>query len=117
MSNPKPDPIVIEKTDVAIIARPQNQMIDDEELKDLANVLDQSAGPGSGIELIVLDLSRVQMIPSLALGLFVHLSKACKSRQQKLKLAALQPEVRQFFAITRLDRVFDLCPTVEAALQ
>jgi anti-anti-sigma regulatory factor len=29
----------------------------------------------------------------------------------------VQPNVRQVFAITRLDRIFDFAPTVEAALE
>jgi anti-anti-sigma factor len=65
----------------------------------------------------VLDLEKVQLLPSLALGLLVQISHKCKARQQKLKLAAIQPAVRQVFAITRLDRVFEFAATVEAAIE
>jgi len=92
-------------------------MMDEDELKTLIQMIDQAAGPGSGITLVILDLSRIRMLPSLTLGLLVQLSKKCKARQQKLKLAAMQQQVRQVFSITRLDRVFDLSPSVETALQ
>jgi anti-sigma B factor antagonist len=114
---PEATPFTIEKRDVAVIARPELSMIDEDELKTLIQLIDQSAGPNSGITLVVLDLSRIRMLPSLTLGLLVQLSKKCKARQQKLKLAAMQPQVRQVFSITRLDRVFDLSPSVESALQ
>jgi anti-anti-sigma factor len=51
------------------------------------------------------------------LGLLVQISSKCKARQQKLKLAGVQPTVRQVFSITRLDRVFDFAPNVEAAIE
>jgi len=110
-------PFTIEKRDVAVIARPQMNMMDEDQLKTLIGLIDQASGPGSGISLVILDLSRIRMLPSLTLGLLVQLSKKCKSRQQKLKLAALHPQVRQVFSITRLDRVFDLSPSVESALK
>ena len=109
--------VPIEKTGQTLIARPQAKFIDDQQLKALAQAIDQNAGPNSGVSLIVLDLSRVQLLPSLALGLLVQLSTKCKSRQQKLKLAAVQAQVRKVFAITRLDRVFDFAETVESAME
>src|SRR5262245_41634317 len=102
MSEAPSTPIPIETKGEAIIARPQVKMMDDPSLKALSQALDQAAGGSSGITLVVLDLSRVQIIPSLGLGLLVQVSSKCKSRQQKLKLAAVQPMVRQVFAITRL---------------
>jgi anti-sigma B factor antagonist len=93
-------------------------MLDDESLRALSQAIDEKAGAAaSGVSLVVLDLSRVQLLPSLALGLLVQMSSKCKARQQKLKLAAVQQQVRQVFAITRLDRVFEFAPSVDAALE
>ena len=114
---PAANPVPIETRGEAVIARPQMKMMDDAALKALSQALDQAADGSSGINLVVLDLSKVQIIPSLGLGLLVQMSSKCKSRQQKLKLAGVQPTVRQVFAITRLDRIFDFAPTVEAALE
>jgi len=109
--------IPVEKNGEALIARPQVKMMDDAHLKALGQAIDQNAGEDSGISLIVIDLSKVQLLPSLALGLLIQVSNKCKSRQQKLKLAAVQAPVRQVFAITRLDRIFEFAPTVEAAME
>ena len=115
---PPASPVPVETKGEAVIARPQSKMMDDQALKALSHAVDEAAGASSsGISLVVLDLSKVQILPSLALGLLVQMSSKCKSRQQKLKLAAVQPMVRQVFAITRLDRIFDFAPTVEAALE
>ena len=50
------------------------------------------------------------------LGLLVQISNQCKSREQKLRLVGLQQQIRQVFAITRLDRVFQFADSVEAAI-
>ena len=103
--------------DATLIVAPQTKMMDDEQLKALSTTIDKQAGASSsGISLVVIDLSKVHLLPSLALGLLVQISSKCKARQQKLKLAAVQPAVRQVFAITRLDRVFEFASTVDAAI-
>ncbi len=109
--------ITLEKRDHTLIAAPQGKKLDDAALKTVIREIDRAAGPDSGISLVLLDLTRVMILPSLALGLLVQLSSGCKSRQQKLKLVGLQPQVRQVFAITRLDRVFQLANTVDAAIE
>jgi anti-sigma B factor antagonist len=109
-------PISLEKNGSAVVVRPNMKMMDDNALKTLTRLVDETAGPGSGIDMVILDLARVSILPSLALGLLVHISNSCKSRQQKLRLVGLQTQIRQVFAITRLDRVFQFADSVEAAI-
>jgi anti-anti-sigma factor len=78
--------------------------------------IDEAAGK-PGVTLVVLDLSRVQIVPSLGLGALVQISNKCRARKQRLKLAAVQPQVRQTMSITKLDRILDLVGSVEAALE
>ena len=113
---PATDPVPVEKIGQAVVARPQAKLMDDEQLKALAQSIDQVAGADSGVTTVVLDLSRVQLLPSLALGLLVQMSNKCKARQQRLKLAAVVPQVRQVFSMTRLDRVLEFADSVEAAI-
>ena len=91
-------------------------MLDDDQLKTLIRLIDEAAGPNSGITLVILDLGRVSILSSLALGLLVQISKNCQAREQKLKLTALQPQVRKVFAITRLDRIFQFADSAQAAM-
>src|SRR5262245_15438471 len=101
-----PAPVVIEKTSNAIIARVKVKLLDEAGLKLLGQLIDQSAGE-PGVSLIVVDLSAVQLIPSLGLGALVQMSSKCKVRGQSLKLAATPPPIRKLFAMTRLDRVLE----------
>jgi anti-sigma B factor antagonist len=115
--SPKTASIAIEKMDGAVIVRPQLKMMDENALKALAGAIDESSSSDTGITLVILDLSRVAIVPSLALGSLVQVANKCRARQQKLKLAAVQPQIRQVFTITRLDRVFQFADSVEAAMQ
>ena len=110
-----PTPVVIEKTESAVIARVQVKLLDDKELRVLSRLIDEAAGDSPGTT-VVIDLSRVQILPSLGLGTLVQISNKCKSRQQRLRLAAVTPQVRQVFAITKLDRVLELADSVESAV-
>ena len=109
--------VAVEKTadGSAIVARARVKMVDDEALKTLTRHIDEASDTG-GVQLVVLDLSKVMILPSMALGLLVQLSNKCKAREQRLKLAGVPPQVRQVFTITRLDRVFQFADSVEAAL-
>jgi anti-anti-sigma factor len=91
--------------------------MDEQCLKVLDQAVDQNAGSSSGVSMVVLDLACVRFLPSLALGQLVHVSKKCAARQQKLKLAAVQAQIRQVFVVTRLERVFEFADSVDAAIQ
>jgi anti-sigma B factor antagonist len=113
----KPSPFTVERTPDgnALVARAQVKMVDDEALKTLTRHIDEASGAG-GVQLVVLELSKVTILPSMALGLLVQIANKCKAREQRLKLAAMPPQVRQVFTITRLDRGFQFADTVDAAL-
>jgi anti-anti-sigma factor len=113
---PSPDPVVVETRDSAVIARVNLKLFDDMNLKVMNQMIDQAATK-PGVTVVVLDMSRVQIVPSLGLGALVQLSNKCKARQQRLKLAAVQPQVRQTMSITKLDRILELVDSVEAGLE
>jgi len=108
--------ITIEKVDNAIIAHVAIKFLEEKYVQELSQRIDQAAAD-PGITRVVVDLSRVQLLPSMALGSLVQISKSCATRQQTLKLAAASPNLRQVFTITRLDRLFTLVDSVDAALK
>jgi anti-anti-sigma factor len=65
---------------------------------------------------IVLDLGAVAYISSAGLRSLMVTAKAAKERAQLLVVAALTPLVREVFAISRFDSVFEVHASVEAAL-
>ena len=112
---PPAAPFTVEVTDRAIIARLQAKLMDDAVMRDLSQGVDEAAAAHPAVPLVVLDLSRVVLLPSIALGLLVQMETRCRERKQTLKLAGVQPPLRKVFAITMLDRKFQLADDVEAA--
>lgn len=65
----------------------------------------------------VLDVTGVKIVPSLSLGVLVRLATDFRSRGQRIILAGPQPAVRQVLAITRIDRIFEVQESVDAAIR
>ncbi len=57
---------------------------------------------------VLLDLSTVSFMSSAALGKLITLYKKSHSLGSDLKLCGIRPEIIDIFAITRLDRLFDI---------
>ena len=111
------DLITIEKTGGAIVLRPQVKMMDQKAVEALERAIDRAGESEAGAPLVFVDLSRVAIMPSLALGTLMRIANNCGRRQQKLKLVAVQPQVRKVFALTRLDEVFQFADSVESAIE
>jgi anti-sigma B factor antagonist len=65
---------------------------------------------------LVLDLGDLAFLDSSGLAALVSGYKAAIEVGGSLKLASLVPQVAQIFALTRLDRVFEIYPDVETAV-
>ena len=107
--------VTIETVGGAVVARPQAKMMDAAAIKALKQALAE-AGGGEGGGLVVIDLSRVAILPSLALGGLVEIRHACGDRGQGMKLVGLQPQIRKVFSITRLDTIFPIADSVADAV-
>lgn len=71
---------------------------------------------GNSQDRVILDLGQVEFLDSSGLGAVVGAMKHL-GRQRRLDLANLTPTVEKVFRITRMDRVFRIFPTTEAALE
>jgi anti-sigma B factor antagonist len=69
-----------------------------------------------GAEFVVLDLSRVTFMDSMALGVLLGALKRLKPRGGELRLIVPGAELRRIFEITLLDQVFTLNETRHEAL-
>ncbi len=65
---------------------------------------------------LICDFTGVGFLDNSGLSVIVSGLKASREGGGWLKLAGLNEEVGQIFKITRLDRVFEMFPNVEAAL-
>ena len=68
-----------------------------------------------GPDRVILDLSTVDFIDSSGLGAIVASMKQM-GRDRRLDLAGLTPAVNNVFRLMRMDTVFNLYPTLDAAL-
>lgn len=109
-------PISIERIGAAIVARINLKLLDDKSLKSLITLVDNASGDTTA-SIVVMDLSRVQMLPSLALGALAQLASRCRARKQRIALAAAQPQIQQVLKISKLDQILVLADSVEAAVQ
>ena len=71
---------------------------------------------GSGRSNVVIDLTGVDFIDSVGLGVVVGALKRCRTHGGDLMVAGAVPRVRALFEITRLDEIIDLHPDLATAL-
>ena len=93
------DVSVVRFRDKKIMAEPGIQEIG----RELFNLVDYD-----NRKKVLLDLSEVSFMSSAALGKLVTLYKKSHSNGSDLKLCGIRPEVVDVFAVTRLDRLFDI---------
>jgi anti-sigma B factor antagonist len=70
----------------------------------------------NGHQNLVVDLSEVRFIDSSGLGALLSGYKNATLRSGTFVLSGLQPRVQSMFELTRLHRVFEIFPNIEAAL-
>ena len=75
------------------------------------------AGCAGEDKILLLDFSGVTFISSAGLRVLMIAAKQCRKQNGKIALAALQPMVQEVFQISRFDSLFEVFPTVRAALQ
>jgi len=61
-----------------------------------------------GAERVVLDLSEVTLVDSMALGVLLGAKKRLATHAGAIDLVVSKSDIRRIFEITMLDRVFDL---------
>jgi anti-sigma B factor antagonist len=108
----KPTEVTIQET--FILVRPQCSELDEPHASDMQEKI-QAAAEQTPDRAVILDLSQVQFVPSLSLGALVTVLQSSKQRQQRFILSGLQSDVRQTFAVCRLDKLFEIHDSVETA--
>ena len=65
---------------------------------------------------LLLNFSNVEFLSSAALGKLITLDKKVKAHGGKLKLCNIRPEIYEVFAITKLNKLFDIREDEKAGL-
>ena len=107
---------VTEIADVALIQ--VEGRIDHTTAKAFEDTLSPHAAGCTGEEKkLLLDFSGVTFMSSAGLRVLMIAAKQCRKQGGKMVLAALQPMIQEVFQISRFDTVFEVFPTVRAALE
>ena len=86
-----------------------NVFLDELEVEGMRDQLNGHADEPGGSRLL-LEVTNVQHVSSLALGTLITLHKKLVAAGRQLSICNLSPQVLEVFTITRLDRFLDLRP-------
>ena len=66
---------------------------------------------------VVVDLTNVSYIDSSGLATLVEMFQRLKKIGGRLRFAGMNQKIRSIFEITKLHKLFEICDTLDAALQ
>ena len=107
---------VSEVGDVTVIRFRDHKIVEDINIQELAQEMFQLIEKDRR-EKILLNFSSVDFLSSAALGKLITLDKKVKAAKGKLRLCNIRPDIYEVFAITRLNKLFDIKENQEKALE
>jgi anti-sigma B factor antagonist len=93
--------------DVTVVRFRDRKIVEDINIQELGSEMFQLIEEEKR-EKLLLNFSTVDFLSSAALGKLITLDKKVKAHGGKLKLTNIRPEIYEVFAITRLNRLFDI---------
>lgn len=93
--------------DVSVVRFVDRKILDEANIQELGQELFQLIEEEDRKNLL-LNFSSVEFLSSAALGKLITLDKKVKARSGKLKLSNIRPEIYEVFAITKLNKLFDI---------
>lgn len=79
--------------------------------EELGRIIDES----SDVKML-LSFKNVDHLSSAALGMLINLNKQVAAKNGALKLSDISPQIFEVFKITRLNKLFDIHPTMADAI-
>jgi anti-anti-sigma factor len=110
----QPNEIAITTEDGIIVARVAATHLDETQAQALLQQL-LAAVAQSPVSPVLLNVSQVATMPSMAIGALVTLWKKMQDGRQRFVLVGMQGPVRQTLAVCRLDKLFEFCDGEEEA--
>ena len=102
--------------DVVVFVFQTTSILDEVAVNEVARELEHVV-QNSEVDKFVIDMGRIEMMTSSMLGQLVKFKKLCDTEQFSLMLCNLSGEIQKLFKMTRLDKVFSIAKTREAALK
>jgi anti-sigma B factor antagonist len=98
---------VSEVGDVTVVRFRDHKIIEDVNIQELGQEMFRLV-EADGRQRLLLDFSSVDFLSSAALGKLITLDKKMKAHGGALKLSNIRAEIYEVFAITKLNRLFDI---------
>lgn len=93
--------------EVAVVRFLDRKILDDLSIQELGQELTQLVEKDKSTQL-VLNFFNVEFLSSAALGKLITLDKKVKTAGGKIKMSNIRPEIYEVFAITKLNKLFDI---------
>lgn len=106
---------VSEVAEVTVVRFVDRKILDESNIQELGQELFQLVEEENRNRL-VLNFHNVEFLSSAALGKLITLDKKVKAHGGRLKLSNIRPEIYEVFAITKLNKLFDIKDDVADAL-
>lgn len=79
--------------------------------EEIADLVDSTPSPK-----LLISFSNVDHLSSAALGTMITVNNKIKNKKGQLRLANIDPQIYEVFKITKLDKLFQIHDTTDAAL-
>ena len=93
--------------DVSVVRFVDRKILDEANIQELGQELFELI-EGENRKNLLLNFSSVEFLSSAALGKLITLDKKVKAHDGRLKLSNIRPEIYEVFAITKLNKLFDI---------
>lgn len=107
---------VSEVGDVTVVRFVDRKILDEASIQELGQELFNLVEVEKRTKL-VLNFSKVDFLSSAALGKLLTLEKKIRVHKGKLKLTNIKPEIYEVFAITKLNKLFEIVDDEAKALE
>lgn len=97
-----------------IVEFSDRKILDELCILEIQEALSRLVEENPGVKLI-LSFKNVEHLSSAALGMLITLRKKVEEGGGRLRLSDINPQIYEVFKITRLNKVFDIHPTVDKA--
>lgn len=102
--------------DITVVRFLDSKILDETNIAQIGDRLFRLVD-NDGKKKIVLDFANVEYLSSAALGKLITLDKKAKSQAGRLRMCNIKSGIYEVFAITRLNKVFDIRDSKEDALK
>ena len=106
----------VEQHPEAVVVRIKAEKIEEYNVQEVQDAMSLAIAEVSP-KPVVLELSGVIFLQSLALGALLRILTECRTREQPLFLVGLNSDLKELFRVTRLNQVFRIVADVPAVIE